>query len=77
VLRHGEPDTLLDAYEAERRPVAEEVVAFTHKLTKIATVGREPVRSLRNTTLRMLDWIPAVHRAMAMNLSELAATDRH
>ena len=29
VLRHGAPATLLDSYEAERRPVGEEVVAHT------------------------------------------------
>ncbi|MER6948267.1 FAD-dependent oxidoreductase [Nonomuraea sp. NPDC000554] len=76
VLRDGAPATALDAYEAERRPVAEEVVAFTHRMTKIATVGNGPLRSLRNTALRALDWIPAVHRAMAMNVSELATADR-
>ncbi|NUP67787.1 MAG: NAD(P)-binding protein [Nonomuraea sp.] len=76
VLRDGAPETTLDAYEAERRPIAEEVVAFTHRMTKIATVGSGPLRSLRNTALRALDWIPAVHRTMAMNLSELATADR-
>ncbi|GAA3256902.1 FAD-dependent oxidoreductase [Nonomuraea helvata] len=74
VLRDGVPETVLDAYEAERRPVAEEVVAFTHKMTRIATVGNGPLRSLRNTALRALDFIPAVHHTMAMNLSELAVT---
>ncbi|MEV0231002.1 FAD-dependent monooxygenase [Nonomuraea sp. NPDC050786] len=74
VLRDGAPETVLDAYEAERRPVAEEVVAFTHRMTTIATVGSGPLRSLRNTALRALDFIPAVHRTMAMNLSELAVT---
>ncbi|MFI7144094.1 FAD-dependent monooxygenase [Nonomuraea sp. NPDC050022] len=77
VLRDGAPETVLDEYEAERRPVAEEVVAFTHKMTKIATVGNSPLRVLRNTALRALDWIPAVHHTMAMNLSELATADRH
>ncbi|WP_433435028.1 FAD-dependent monooxygenase [Nonomuraea sp. CA-141351] len=72
LLRDGAPETVLDAYEAERRPVAEEVVAFTHKMTRIATLGNGPLRSLRNTALRALDWVPAVHHTMAMNLSELA-----
>lgn len=31
-----------------------------------------PQRRLRNVVLRVLDRIPAVHRRMAMNLSELA-----
>ncbi|BCJ26845.1 FAD-dependent oxidoreductase [Actinocatenispora sera] len=72
VLRDGAAETVLDEYEAERRPVAEEVVAFTHRMTRVATVGSAPLRGVRNTALRALDRIPAVHRAMAMNLSELA-----
>ncbi|MET9243967.1 FAD-dependent monooxygenase [Nonomuraea sp. NPDC003709] len=75
VLRDGAPETILDTYGTERRPVAEDVVAFTHRMTRIATVGNGPLRSLRNTALRALDWVPAVHHAMAMNLSELATAD--
>ncbi|WP_433756651.1 FAD-dependent monooxygenase [Nocardia sp. CA-135398] len=71
VIREGAPDATLDAYETERRPVAEEVVAFTDTMTRIATVSSAPLRGVRNTALRALDWIPAVHRKMAMNLSEL------
>ncbi|MFI1328977.1 FAD-dependent oxidoreductase [Streptomyces sp. NPDC020845] len=69
-LRDGRD--VLDEYESLRRPVAEQVVAFTHRMTKIATVGNSPLRSVRNTALRALDWLPAVHRTLAMNLSELA-----
>lgn len=72
VVRDGADPATLDAYEAERRPVAAEVVAFTHRMTKIATVGHAPVRRMRNAALRALDRVPAVHRAIAMNLSELA-----
>ncbi|QKG24457.1 FAD-dependent oxidoreductase [Actinomadura verrucosospora] len=73
VIRDGAGDAVLDEYEAERRPVAEEVVAFTHKMTRVATVGGGPLRGIRNTALRALDFVPAVHRTMAMNLSELAS----
>lgn len=72
VLRDGAPDTVLDAYETERRPIAADVVAFTDKLTRIATVDGAVLRTLRNSALRALDWVPAVHHTMAMNLSELA-----
>ncbi|WP_433631461.1 FAD-dependent monooxygenase [Nocardia sp. CA-120079] len=71
VIRDGADDGVLDAYETERRPVAENVVAFTDKMTRVATVGSAPLRGVRNTVLRALDWIPAVHQKMAMNLSEL------
>ncbi|MEV4257368.1 FAD-dependent monooxygenase [Spirillospora sp. NPDC049652] len=65
------PDTL-DGYEAVRRPIAEEVVSFTDRMTRVATVGNPALRNLRNTFLRTLDWLPPVHRAMAMRISELA-----
>jgi hypothetical protein len=76
VLADGAPDSVLDEYETERRPVAEEVVAFTHRMTRMATMSGGPLRGLRNTALRALDFVPAVHRTLAMSLSELA-TEPH
>jgi 2-polyprenyl-6-methoxyphenol hydroxylase-like FAD-dependent oxidoreductase len=74
VLRGGAPDdSVLDGYETDRRPIVEEVVAFTDKMTRVATLGSPALRGLRNTALRTLDWIPAVHHRMALNLSELNA----
>jgi hypothetical protein len=47
-------------------------------MTKVATTRHLPLQKVRNAALRALDWLPAVHRAMAMNLSELATDpDRH
>ncbi|HEU5388208.1 MAG TPA: FAD-dependent monooxygenase [Streptosporangiaceae bacterium] len=72
VLRDGSPDSMLDEYETERRPVAAEVVALTHRITRIATVDSVPLRKTRNALLRALDWVPAAHHALAMKLSELS-----
>jgi 2-polyprenyl-6-methoxyphenol hydroxylase-like FAD-dependent oxidoreductase len=72
VLHDGAPVASLDAYEAERRPVAAKVVKFTDRLTRAATLRHAPQRRLRNLAMRGLDRIPAVHRALAMNLSELS-----
>lgn len=72
VLHDGSDPRVPDAYEAQRRPIAAEVVALTHRMTKLATVGYSPLRKTRNALLRALNWVPAVHEAMAMNLSELA-----
>jgi len=72
VIGRGAARTVLDEYETERRPVAEAVVSFTHKMTRVATVNNVALRGARNAVLRALDWLPAVHRTMAMNLSELA-----
>jgi 2-polyprenyl-6-methoxyphenol hydroxylase-like FAD-dependent oxidoreductase len=77
VLRDGAPDSVLDEYETERRPVAADVVALTHRITRIATVDSVPLRHARNTLLRALDWVPAVHHSLAMKLSELSAEPHH
>ncbi|MCP2342259.1 FAD-dependent monooxygenase [Actinomadura rupiterrae] len=77
VLQDGADDTVLDGYETQRRPVAEDVLAFTHQMTRMATLRGRPLRELRNISLRGLGLIPAVRRSTAMNLSELAtATTR-
>ena len=44
---------------------------MTDRMTRIATTGSVPLQKGRNALMRALDWLPAVHRAMAMNLSEL------
>ncbi|WP_026414079.1 FAD-dependent monooxygenase [Actinomadura oligospora] len=72
VLRDGASPDTLDAYETVRRPIAEEVVSLTDRMTRVATVGNPALRNLRNTFLRTLDWLPPVHRAMAMRISELS-----
>jgi 2-polyprenyl-6-methoxyphenol hydroxylase-like FAD-dependent oxidoreductase len=76
VLRDGAGEQVLDRYEAERRPVAADVVALTHRMTIVATARHSGVRRLRNAALRTLDRIPAVHRKIALNLSQLAIDRR-
>jgi len=76
VLRDGADDGVLDGYEAERRPIAADVVAFTDRMTRVATVDRPAVRRVRNAMLRVLGRIPAVRRTMALKLSELAIDRR-
>jgi 2-polyprenyl-6-methoxyphenol hydroxylase-like FAD-dependent oxidoreductase len=76
VLRDGADERILDAYEAERRPVAADVVAFTHRATLVATAHRSAVQRVRNATLRLLDHIPAFRRKLAMNISGLAIDQR-
>lgn len=73
VLGEQAPPDTIEEYETERRPVAESVVTFTHRMTRIATMGNAPLRSVRNVVLHALGRVPAVRRTMAMNLSELAA----
>lgn len=60
----------LNTYGAIRRPIAREVVVFTDRLTRLATVGRG-LRPLRNTFLKLLARVPAFRRQLAWRLSGL------
>jgi 2-polyprenyl-6-methoxyphenol hydroxylase-like FAD-dependent oxidoreductase len=60
----------LDAYGALRRPVAQQVVAFADRLTRLATV-RPGLRTLRNLLLGTLARLPRFRRNLAWRLSGL------
>ncbi|MGS2808325.1 FAD-dependent monooxygenase [Nocardia sp. MW-W600-9] len=68
----GAPDSLLDEYETVRRPIALDVVAFTDRMTRMATLQSAPARTARNTALRLLTGIPVVRGKLAYQLAELA-----
>lgn len=61
----------LDSYEATRRPVAQDVVAATHRLTRMATLRNPIARAVRNKGLRGVNRFGAVRRQVAMQLSGL------
>jgi 2-polyprenyl-6-methoxyphenol hydroxylase-like FAD-dependent oxidoreductase len=72
----GEADLLLDSYEAERRPVAREVVkASAQKLHVTFGQGILP-KLLKNVVLPVLLRVPAVQRAVQVDLSETAIVYR-
>ncbi|OBB81170.1 pentachlorophenol monooxygenase [Mycobacterium colombiense] len=71
----GGPDTLLDSYSKSRRPIAKQVVAFTDRLTRLATTPRA-ARPARNAAMRLAATIPAVRNAIAWRLSGLVYRDR-
>lgn len=62
--------TALDAYGAERRPVAQQVVALADRLTRLATV-RPGLRPLRNLLLSTLARLPRFRNRLAWRLSGL------
>jgi len=47
LVRGRAPESELDKYERARRPIAREVVVFTDRLARLATIGRA-LRPLRN-----------------------------
>jgi len=63
-------ETSLDAYAAERRPVARQIVALADRLTRLATV-RPGLRALRNLAMSVLSCLPQVRRRLAWQLSGL------
>jgi 2-polyprenyl-6-methoxyphenol hydroxylase-like FAD-dependent oxidoreductase len=62
----------LDAYQAQRRPVAQGVVTMTDRLTRAATARNPMARLIRNTVLTLAGRSTTVQRKLAMNLSELS-----
>ncbi|MEV4532699.1 FAD-dependent oxidoreductase [Asanoa sp. NPDC049518] len=66
----GEPESVLDDYATARRPIAEEVVTFANRLTRLATAPA-PARPIRNTVLAALSALPVFRRKLAWRLSGL------
>jgi len=66
----GGPESRLDDYAAARRPIANEVIALTDRLTRLATLPR-PLRPARNAALRVVGHLPWATRALASRLSGL------
>jgi 2-polyprenyl-6-methoxyphenol hydroxylase-like FAD-dependent oxidoreductase len=62
----------LDAYERERRPVAEAVLRLTNGLTRLALLQSPIFRMLRNRTVRALGRSARFRRQLSLQLSELA-----
>jgi len=61
----------LDSYELQRRPIAQRVVAFTDRMTRIATTRSNTVRGVRNIALPLLGRLPAFRTKLATELAEL------
>jgi 2-polyprenyl-6-methoxyphenol hydroxylase-like FAD-dependent oxidoreductase len=70
VDQHADP-ALLAGYQAERRPVAEELIAFTGQLTAVTTLTDPTLARLRNTVLGATGALPEVTTWLAGRLSQL------
>jgi len=64
-------ETRLDEYERTRRPVAERVVGFTDRATRMATLRNAGSRAMRNATISVIGRIPPVRRWLATELAGL------
>lgn len=64
----GRPETLLAGYAAARRPLAEEVVGFADRLTRLATLP-PAARPLRNLLFRAVSRLPSARQRIAVRLA--------
>ncbi|MZG14814.1 hypothetical protein GTY44_15170 [Streptomyces sp. SID5914] len=65
---------LLDTYDAERRPVAQGVLAFTEQLHNVSTMSDQASIRLRNEILAAAGGVPEVSAWLANRLAQLAGT---
>ncbi|MFF5177034.1 FAD-dependent oxidoreductase [Micromonospora sp. NPDC000316] len=67
----GGPETLLDDYDTQQRPMAEDVLSLAANLTRLATAS--PVRRpARDVLLRLIGLVPPARRKVALRLSGLS-----
>ncbi|MFJ9391670.1 FAD-dependent monooxygenase [Nocardioides sp. NPDC101246] len=68
-------EAALDGYAARRRPVAEEVIALSDRLTRFG-IAQGARRNVRNLVLSTLARLPRFRRMLAWRLSGLVYRDR-
>jgi 2-polyprenyl-6-methoxyphenol hydroxylase-like FAD-dependent oxidoreductase len=71
VLALGAPESLLDSYEAERRPNAQRLVEFTHQIVTAATLTGTKERQMRDDILGALSEVPGVTEALSRRFSQV------
>ncbi len=65
------PDTLLDSYGAERRPVADEVLRLTDGLVRMGSISHPVKRAVRDLVVPVLGRAPAIQRRAARRISQV------
>lgn len=68
---HGEADALLDSYECERAPVADEVIRNSGRLLRLGLMDNPVAGAARNIIFRALGRLPGVQTRMQNTLSGL------
>ena len=71
VVNGKAPEALVDSYEVERAPVAENVLRMTGVMTRSITSGSPWVRGIRNFAMSLVTALPPLRRAVATRVAEL------
>jgi 2-polyprenyl-6-methoxyphenol hydroxylase-like FAD-dependent oxidoreductase len=72
VLALGAPESVLDSYEAERRPNAQKLIEFTHQIVTLATLTGHKAQRMRDDILAALSEVPGVTEALSGRFSQIA-----
>ena len=72
VLSLGAPESLLDSYEAERRPNAQRLLEFTHQIVNLAMLTGQKERQMRDDVLAAISEVPGVTEALSLQFSQIA-----
>ena len=74
ILAHPDPlevDRQLEAWTKARHAVAQDVVAMTDRMTRVATIRSPVAQSMRNAAVSLLGRIPMLREGVARTLAEL------
>ncbi len=66
----GHRPSLLDSYEAERRPVARDIIDHAARLLHVGMAQHPFARLARDAAMRMLDHLPALQARLRTEMSE-------
>jgi 2-polyprenyl-6-methoxyphenol hydroxylase-like FAD-dependent oxidoreductase len=69
-LQDGD-ESRLDAWAAKRHRIAADVVAFTDRMTRMATMKSRAAQTVRNLAMASAGRLPPVRAALANTLAEL------
>ena len=70
----GDAATLLDSYEAERRPVARNVIANAARLLHVGMAPHPLARLARDAAVSVLDHVPALQERLRTEMAETDVT---
>lgn len=76
ITGRGDPELLLSSYEAERRPVAREMVAAAAQKLHVSMANGSVARLLRDFAVTVAGHLPAVQKKLQLDLSETEITYR-
>jgi 2-polyprenyl-6-methoxyphenol hydroxylase-like FAD-dependent oxidoreductase len=76
VVRGEAPESILDSYDAERRPVAARVLSSTDRIMRLIAIRNPVARAVRDAVVAGLGRLDSVRRLVGRELTELSVAYR-